>query len=118
MKRVPDRDLRVATLIAFAGIAIYWAAYFHFRSPVLPYDDAFIAYRYVENFIQGKGLVYNEGERAWGYSTVTYIFWLSMWSRLLPHVPLPELAARTNLLPFTGAGVAVFLLVLRYSGLG
>ena len=88
----------------------------HFRSPVLPYDDAFIAYRYVENFGLGNGLVYNAGERAWGYSTVGYVLWLCAWHRILPHVPLPELAVRTNVIPFMAAGLAVYLLLLRCTG--
>ncbi len=31
-------------------------------------DDAFISFRYAENLVQGKGLVYNEGERVEGYT--------------------------------------------------
>ncbi|MBU1598783.1 hypothetical protein KKG61_01545 [bacterium] len=31
-------------------------------------DDAFISFRYAENWANGKGLVYNEGERVEGYT--------------------------------------------------
>jgi hypothetical protein len=31
-------------------------------------DDAFISFRYADNFVQGKGLVWNEGERVEGYT--------------------------------------------------
>jgi hypothetical protein len=31
-------------------------------------DDAYISYRYSQNLAQGKGLVFNRGERVEGYS--------------------------------------------------
>jgi len=41
-------------------------------------EDCFISYRYVENFIQGKGLVFNEGERVEGYSNFLWVMILSL----------------------------------------
>jgi hypothetical protein len=38
-------------------------------------DDAFITLRYVRNFVEGKGLVYNVGERVEGY---THFLWLML----------------------------------------
>ncbi len=38
-------------------------------------DDAFITMRYVKNFVEGKGLVYNVGERVEGY---THFLWLML----------------------------------------
>ncbi|HEY3874828.1 MAG TPA: hypothetical protein VGM92_05095, partial [Candidatus Kapabacteria bacterium] len=35
-------------------------------------DDAFITMRYVKNFVDGNGLVYNIGERVEGY---THFLW-------------------------------------------
>ena len=35
-------------------------------------DDVYITFRYVDNFIQGNGIVYNEGERVEGY---THFMW-------------------------------------------
>ncbi len=106
---------RPFTLLLFAACAVGWIAYVHLKCVVLPYDDSFIFYPFVDNFVAGKGLIYNIGERAWGYSTVTYIFWLSAWRYLLPNVPLPDIAVRTNLLPFAAVCVAVYLLVFRYT---
>jgi len=45
-------------------------------------DDAFISYRYVENFIQGNGLVFNSGERVEGYTNFLWIIILSIFARL------------------------------------
>jgi len=44
-------------------------------------EDCFISYRYVENFIQGKGLVFNEGERVEGYSNFLWVMLLSLFRR-------------------------------------
>jgi len=41
-------------------------------------DDAYISYRYVENFVNGHGLVYNIGERVEGYTNFLWIMLLSI----------------------------------------
>ncbi len=45
-------------------------------------DDAFISYRYVENFTSGNGLVFNSGERVEGYTNFLWIIILSLFSKL------------------------------------
>jgi len=40
-------------------------------------DDAFISFRYLDNFLQGLGLVYNAGERVWGYTNFLWIIVLA-----------------------------------------
>jgi len=45
-------------------------------------DDAFISYRYVENLVQGNGLVFNSGERVEGYTNFLWIIILSVFARL------------------------------------
>jgi len=45
-------------------------------------DDAFISYRYAKNFIQGKGLVFNSGERVEGYTNFLWIMLLSFFGRV------------------------------------
>lgn len=42
-------------------------------------DDAFITLRYVENFLDGKGLVFNDGEKVEGY---TNFLWLLLIAKL------------------------------------
>lgn len=41
-------------------------------------DDAFISYRYAKNFIQGKGLVFDSGEKVEGHTNflwkLSYLF--------------------------------------------
>src|SRR3989339_1269853 len=36
-------------------------------------DDAYTSLRYVKNFLEGKGLVFNEGERVEGYTNFLWI---------------------------------------------
>jgi arabinofuranosyltransferase len=43
-------------------------------------DDAFISYRYVENLINGQGLVFNPGERVEGYTNFLWIIILSVFA--------------------------------------
>jgi tetratricopeptide (TPR) repeat protein len=45
-------------------------------------DDAFISYRYVENLLQGRGLVFNAGERVEGYTNFLWIIFLSFFAKL------------------------------------
>jgi hypothetical protein len=54
-------------LLLCGGIAAYhqwWTA-----------DDAFISFRYARNFSEGRGLVFNEGERVEGYSNLLWTLW-------------------------------------------
>lgn len=41
-------------------------------------DDAYISYRYAENLVDGKGLVFNDGERVEGYSNFLWVLFLSL----------------------------------------
>ncbi len=41
-------------------------------------DDAFIAFRYAEHFVQGHGLVFNLGERVEGYTCFLWVMLLSL----------------------------------------
>jgi hypothetical protein len=54
--------------VAILGAALYRAIALRWIS-----DDAFITLRYVQNFVEGHGLVYNVGERVEGY---THFLWL------------------------------------------
>lgn len=39
-------------------------------------DDAYISYRYVANYLNGDGLVYNIGERVEGFTNFAWVVWL------------------------------------------
>lgn len=54
---------------------LYWYAD-SIRDWVL--DDAYISFRYAENFAESKGMVFNEGERVEGYTTFLWVFVLGL----------------------------------------
>src|SRR5262245_62300803 len=64
--RLRRRALPMAALLLLA-----FAHGWHFRQHLT--DDAFIPLRYLENFFAGHGLVYNPGERVWGYTNFAWI---------------------------------------------
>jgi arabinofuranosyltransferase len=41
-------------------------------------DDAYISYHYAENLVDGKGLVFNPGERVEGYSNFLYVLLMAL----------------------------------------
>ena len=41
-------------------------------------DDAYISFRYVQNFVDGNGLVFNIGERVEGYTNLLWVLILSL----------------------------------------
>jgi len=52
----------------FSGIFIIMALSLNFTQ-----DDAYISFRYVKNFLDGQGLVFNQGEFVEGYTNFFYI---------------------------------------------
>ncbi|MHB1293931.1 MAG: hypothetical protein ACYC4R_02940 [Anaerolineae bacterium] len=103
---------RYIPILIFAASLLY-AVYVHAAAAILPEDDAFITYRYVQNAFQGNGLVYNAGERVFGSSTPLYTLWLLLLRFLLPAADLPTLAVRTNLIWYCAAPIALGLLLYR-----
>lgn len=54
----------IILLIVSAFLRLWWVAYTEFI-----YEDAHITFRYAENLAEGRGFVYNEGERVYGTTT-------------------------------------------------
>ena len=63
------RPFSWAVAIIATGLILYWGLS---RSPQNAFDDAYITYRYADNFRQGLGLLYNPGE--WVLGTTTPLF--------------------------------------------
>jgi hypothetical protein len=64
-------------LVVIIIVFVVQCIYFNFTQ-----DDAFISFRYVKNFTQGNGLVFNSGERVEGYTNFLWIIVLSIFSEL------------------------------------
>ena len=61
--------LSYAPWIALLGVLTYLSWFIT--------DDAFIAFRYVRNFVEGHGPVFNPGERVEGYSSFLWVLELA-----------------------------------------
>ena len=86
----------VAVLATWHAIVYYWLS-----------DDAFISFRYVANFVNGHGLVFNIGEYVEGYTNFLWVLELSVFLGLLG-IP-PEVGATVLSAAFT---VATYALVI------
>ncbi len=45
-------------------------------------DDAYISYRFVQNFLNGDGLVFNIGERVEGFTNFGWVLYMIFWGKL------------------------------------
>lgn len=109
-----QRGILTLGMLALGAAALGWAVWFHLSVQVLPYDDAYITFRYVRNLRDGLGPVYNPAERVFGCSSPLYMLWLAGWSLLARDIDIPDLAVRTNAILMIATSVAAFLLVRRY----
>ena len=64
------------TLLVIVAVFVVHAISLNFTQ-----DDAFISYRYVKNFTNGHGLVFNPGERVEGYTNFLWIIVLSIFAK-------------------------------------
>ncbi len=71
------RPLIYALLIAFSFLLIYLCNQVKFIQ-----DDSYISFRFVKNFVEGKGLVFNPGERVEGYTNLLWVLILSIFYTL------------------------------------
>ncbi|HXK26225.1 MAG TPA: hypothetical protein VMS55_26415 [Myxococcota bacterium] len=69
LSRLPRPAYWLATLAALAFAT--WRAVAHRWMS----DDAFISFRYAQNWLDGLGLVFNAGERVEGYSNFLWTLW-------------------------------------------
>ncbi len=70
--------LSVALVLGLSLCHILWN--------LAPFEDAFITYRYAQNFADGRGLVFNPGERVEGFSSFLFTLLLATVGKL--HLPI------------------------------
>ena len=109
------RSFRFGSAPVVAGILSYapWIALLGVLSYLSWFitDDAFIAFRYVRNFVEGHGLVFNPGERVEGYSSFLWVLELAaIWKIFgLP----PEDVAQWLSVGYTAGVIALLLWWVR-----
>jgi arabinofuranosyltransferase len=73
-KSTADNKFILYVILAASGIAFYfYCSGFNFIQ-----DDSYITYRYVKNFTEGSGLVFNIGEKVEGYTCFLWVILLSV----------------------------------------
>ena len=72
--RFPDSPIAFRSLVILV-ISLSCYAYFAYEFNFIQ-DDAYISYRYVDNYINGQGLVYNIGERIEGFTNFGWVIYL------------------------------------------
>jgi arabinofuranosyltransferase len=69
--------VRLIYAVVLGSFAIHSLSYYRMKV-----DDAYITFRYADNFARGFGLVFNPGERVEGYSNFTLVLLLAPFVRL------------------------------------
>jgi hypothetical protein len=80
--RLPATGLGLKDWALVAVLSSVALAFYAWADDLIDIDDAYISYRYAENFAHGYGPVYNIGERVYGSTTMAWVSWLAVWSRL------------------------------------
>ncbi len=75
VKKTGGPDTRVFGFAALGLLAI--VLYYYAASFIFIQDDSFITYRYVKNFTDGNGLVFNIGEKVEGYTCFLWVMLLA-----------------------------------------
>ena len=77
----PEKTNTKGRFIAISVIAIIISIIYSYKLRWLG-DDIFIGLRYVQNFLDGNGLVYNKGEKVEGFTDFLWIMLISFFSWL------------------------------------
>jgi len=99
-------DLAVAAACVVAAVVLF----FLFRE--LRHDDAFITFRYARNLIEGRGLVFNPGERILGTTSPLFTLVCAALYALFG-AALPSAAVGWNALALAAQAFLLYLLVRR-----
>ena len=75
----PEKTNIKGRFIVLAAIAIFISIVYSYKLRWLG-DDIFIGLRYVQNFLDGNGLVYNKGEKVEGFTDFLWIMLISFFS--------------------------------------
>ena len=74
------RQQRFSNIVSvfFCLLAVGVAAFQMYYFSVFTVDDAYISFRYVENFAKGDGLVFNRGEYVEGHTNFLWVILLGL----------------------------------------
>jgi arabinofuranosyltransferase len=96
---------RTPLVIALTAVhAVIACALFH----TVRFDDSFIMFRYGQNLAEGRGLVFNPGERVWGSTSVCWVFLSALVHRLAGHDLVPSVMACIGCVAWSAACALVW----------
>ncbi len=103
-----------AAALSLAAVAAVAAVHLAVDEPLI--DDAYITYRYAANAAEGRGLVYNDGERVMGFTSPGYTLLLASIGALQGSEAIVPASQWINLaaLLAAGAGAARLARQLRF----
>jgi hypothetical protein len=96
-----DKRLVLIVLVGVA-LALLYAPF--------SYDEAYITFRYAVNLSQGKGFVFNPGERYLGTTGYGWAILLALLRKVLPFLSVAGWSSLISGLILLGLGIAVYLL--------
>jgi len=100
-----SRGLNYLLVIAIGAVVVYFNKDFRL-------DDALIYYRYIENFINGNGLVYNIGERFNAVSSPIYMYISILVSSFTREVEITQLVLNGVFVIIAGISLAYLFYLL------
>ena len=77
-QEIKNDTKQIPYLSIFFKISLIYLAYLLIKSRAWVGEDAFIFFKYVDNFAHGNGLVFNLGERVEGFTAPLWVFLLSL----------------------------------------
>lgn len=76
-KEKPTSQWSELIVLISLGVSLVTVALYNYYLQPWTLDDAYISFRYAENFAEGKGIVYNEGEYVEGYTCFLWVVLLA-----------------------------------------
>jgi len=98
--------------VILAAAAAYWIAFRLYTGICL--EDALITYRYAENLAQGRGFVFNQGERVLGTTTPLFTLMLGGFGAALGPARIPLISNALMILASAGTGLFTYLALRRF----
>jgi len=105
-------QLRLVTIVSLIFALLSLSALLFFTQKGFEYDDSYIFYRYIDKFVSGHGLVFNNYEKYEGFSSFSWVLLVSFFKYIF-HCNTMMLSKIIGLGSYAFAillaGVAVFL---------
>src|SRR5713226_3553606 len=107
-----DRALWLATAALLAAILVLVGVE-HYWLRDLKFDDAYIHFRYARNLAEGRGFIYNDGERVLGSGAIPWNLLLAAVAAVTPADTLPAAVSILNYLALLACAAVVVAAVGR-----